>query len=496
MLGALFLVSLSAAALFTVLIPSILIALADGDNALALDMVFFGSVGAFIAIMVLTAISNRVHGLDRELNYVGLLLLWIFTPLIAALSFMVLAGIDFMPAWFEAVSALTTSGGSVLARDVMPDALLFWRSSLEWYGGFLTLISIIYVLAPAGFGGLRARGRNRGQGSQRDGWDSVTTYSSILMQYTVLTLIVCASLIFTRVEPFEAFMLGMMSISTGGFLPFTEPLEERVPAGAIFVLALGFVFGTLSIFWRRNILRNPRRLMQDNSEAAIVLAMIAFLTIVYAVLLVNAAGRVSLGQFGMTVLESFFTAASLVATSGIETRPGVIGLVPVVFVLVIILVGASVYSTSGGLKIYRIATMWIYAAAEINRLIYPAGVTRRTFDGAPIAEQSIRAVWSYFSLALLSIAVATVLLTFSAPADFESGLAMAIALFASAGPAYDALRPATVEISIIAGEVSGWPTFAQLPYWAYVPAVVVMTIGRLEVLIVFAVINLRYWLNR
>ncbi|WP_099867757.1 potassium transporter TrkG [Pararhizobium haloflavum] len=494
-MGPLFLVTLSSGGLFILLIPAILINLALEERDLAIEMGLVGGLGAFVCVMIIAALLGRIRGVERELNFVSLVLIWVCTPLVAAVCLMVLAGLPPGGAWFEAVSALTTTGATVLVRDRFSVGFLFWRSSLEWYGGFLTLISIIHVLAPAGFGGLRPSGRRRGTSNHRDGhWGALSAYSSVLWQYGALTVVIALGLIFFSVHPGDAMMLAMVSIATGGFLPFQDPLDTHIGSGAMLVLAIGFCFGTLSVFWRRNILRSPRRLIYGNREATLVLSVIACLTLFYAAAIAESAGSGMRG-IAAALLEGFFTAASLVSTSGIESRPGVIGLFPPFAVLLVIFIGASVYSTAGGIKYYRLASMWTYARAELNRLIYPSGISQLKFGRRHIDDAEIRAIWAYFVLALLCVALGTVLITLSA-ANFEGGLAMAISLFSGAGPVYDSLRPVGEGVASHAGYLSGWPAFADLPITAYAPAVVLMTIGRLEVLLVFAVINVSYWLNR
>lgn len=494
MLGAIYLLTLASGGVFALLIPALLIALAGGEFALAEDMALVTAFGACICTMVLASLSQRIGPLERELNFVSLVLVWIVTPITAALCMMALVGLGFMQAWFEGVSALTTAGATVLQRQSIPTALLFWRSSLEWYGGFLILVSIIHVLAPAGFGGLKASARRRGSGGRADGhWGAIAAYSSIFWQYGALTIAITLMLVIARVEPANAFMLAMMSISTGGFLPFEGTLDEHIGLGAIFVLAIGLCFGTLSVFWRRNILRNPRRVLADNREAKIVIVAIVGLGVVYAAHISEASGSFSVSGLLASLVEGFFTAASLIATSGTETRPGIFGLLPSFLVLCVVFVGASVYSTSGGIKVYRLATMWIFAKAELNRLIYPSAVAPSKFGRDHIGDDSIRAVWSYFVLALLCIATGTVLITATA-ANFEGGLAMAVTFFAGASPAYEALIPIEAESSQAMAD--SWPAFEALPATALLPAIVLMTIGRLEVLIVFAVINIKYWLQR
>jgi trk system potassium uptake protein len=494
MLGAIYLVTLASGGVLALLIPAVFIALAGGDFALAEDMALVTAFGACICTMVLASLSQRIGPIERELNFVSLVLVWLVTPITAALCLMALVGLGPMQAWFEGVSALTTAVATVLQRQTVPTALLFWRSALEWYGGFLILVSIIHVLAPAGFGGLKASGRRRGTGGKADGhWGAIAAYSSIFWQYGALTIAIALLLIIARVDPANAVMLAMMSISTGGFLPFEGTLDEHIGLGAIFVLAIGLCFGTLSVFWRRNILRNPRRVLAENREARIVILAILGLGIVYAARISEASGSFSAAGVLTALVEGFFTASSLIATSGAESRPGVFALLPSFLVLCFVFVGASVYSTSGGIKVYRLATMWIFAKAELNRLIYPSAVAPSKFGRDQIDDDAIRAVWSYFVLALLCVATGTVLITATA-ANFEGGLAMAVTFFAGASPAYESLIPIEAQGSQAISEA--WPAFEALPTTALLPAIVLMTIGRLEVLIVFAVINIKYWLQR
>ena len=70
---------------------------------------------------------------------------------------------------------------------------------------------------------------------------------------------------------------------------------------------------------------------------------------------------------------------------------------------------------------------------------------------------------------------------------------MAVAFFANAGPVYDAMIPLAYATEP-ANEA--WPQFAAMPMSAKLAAIVVMTLGRLEVMVVFAVLNVRYWMNR
>ena len=140
---------------------------------------------------------------------------------------------------------------------------------------------------------------------------------------------------------------------------------------------------------------------------------------------------------------------------------------------------------------FRIGAMWIYTVAELNRLIYPNSVDRLKFGDLAIERQSMQAIWTYFIIAILVVGTGAMLIALTAT-GFEAAIVMSVAFFSNASPVYDALRP----IASDAGN-SDWPSFQALPHSiTYLLAIAIMTIGRLEVLVIFAVLNVRYWYNR
>lgn len=489
MLGLLHVLAVSVAVMFALIAPAVLFAISDGMRDLALSMLLIGALGVFTALMVLGAIAGFERRLGRASGYLALVALWIILPIMASVSFAALAGLSWIDAWFEAVAALTTSGSTLLPRETAPRAILFWRATLEWYGGFLTLISIIHVLAPGGFGGLPGGDRRMITGHANDMTVELAGFRGVLAQYVIITLAIFVALMLAGVTGPLAAMMAMIAIATGGFLPFDGALEDHAGTAAQLVLAVGLALGTVSVFWRQRLFRTPRRFIRANPEILIVVVAILVFAVLFAARLSAVSGGSDLGPI---FVESVLAATSLIATSGIESRPGVIALWPEIIVLLVVLVGGGIYSTTGGFKIYRVSAMGIHSARELNRLVYPSSVSSLRFGRYQIDEQGMQAIWTYFALSLLIVATASLVLSLTAT-GFEAGIAMAIALFSNAGPVYDALIP-----PVFATDPANqaWPEMADMPTPAKLAGIVVMTLGRLEVMVIFAVFNLRYWLNR
>ena len=74
-------------------------------------------------------------------------LAWVTTPAVAALPFWITGYFDPLDSLFEAYSAVTTTGATLLPADQLPRSLVFWRAILGWMGGYATLLLAIAVFA-------------------------------------------------------------------------------------------------------------------------------------------------------------------------------------------------------------------------------------------------------------------------------------------------------------------------------------------------------------
>lgn len=494
MAGIVHIVALGVLGLSALLLLPVLVAAGELNTSLSASMLFFAILCAFFSFVILFAISGLNQNLSRVHSFVALILLWLVTAFVAALSFVVFEDITFTMAWFEAVSALTTSGGSIIVKQASSMTIIIWRATLEWYGGFLTLISILHILAPGEFGGLIASDRHlRPRQGQRTWFPNAAGYQRLVVEYFLLTIFIACCLILSGVNSLYSISLAMVAIATGGFVPFDGGLDLHVSRIGQLVLIAGLLIGTLNVFWRRSVLRAPRSFFQKNLELHYIAIGLGFLSLIYASQFAALAGtQASLANSVDYFIEGLFIATSLLATSGFETRPGAIAVLPDILVLTVILVGASIYSTTGGLKIYRIAMMARHAGRELRKLIYPASLKKLRFGDVAIDPTKMSAIWSNFILSIMCVATGALMVsTFGF--NFEAAMTLSIALFSNAVPVYDALIPPLANIN---GGNDGWIAIQASQTASYYAFTCLMLIGRLEVILIFAVFNLRYWMSR
>lgn len=489
MSGIFYLATSAMVMLFAGLFLPVLIAFATGDAQVMQNLTVLALLGTFVSLLVVTAISGRIRALNRAQSLLAVVIIWTICPLVAALPFVVTATAGPLPALFEAVSGLTTTGASTLHLEKsLPLPLMVWRTEIEWLGGYLMLACVLHILAPAGIGGLpRSGGRFFRGEHELNRTIELDRFLRLFLQYALATLVVAVLFMMSGVEGFRAMMFAMTAISTGGFLPIDGTLHDAVGPLTRFLFALVLAVSATSLLWQRFLLSDIRQAVRQTREAQWILGLIALLSVIYASRLIADGGPSVDGSPLRALGEGFFAAASIVSTSGIEPRPGVISAIPELVVLFLVLAGASVFSTSSGIKLYRIGGMVLQARRELSLLIFPSSIDATEHSAGTENASAFSAVWSVFISAVFVIAVAAFLI--SLQTGFEAGLTMAIALFANAGAVYPALVPP-------GADSSAWPVFADLEPLSMWSAIIVMVLGRLEVLVVFAALNISYWINR
>lgn len=492
------LVAVALCAAFATLLPAAVLALATGDVALAVQFGLVALLGGLVGVLVLLAIAGRPRTLRRMEGLLAVVLAWLACSVGMTMATAELFSLSWSSALFEASSALTTSGQSVLGeRAALPFALLFWRVTLEWFGGLLTLVCLLQIVAPAGLGGLpqftgrlfTKPSRDRREVGTAPVLDSMTVTRSrrIAERYAIVTGLVWLAFVFAEGEPIPALMLAMVGVATGGFVFFDGPVVDVLSPFGMVILALTFALAATSLPWRSGWQALTFRILRSNVESIAIAVIVLFLAAMLLLRLLSVSGPSAIGP--TEAAESLLGAASLVATSGIESRPGFLVLLPDVALLIVVFVGASLFSTTGGVKLYRLVALGRYAERELVNLIYPSAVRSLSVGGRPVEDATLGAIWAYFVFAVTFVAVAAFGLALG-PFNFEAAFKAAVALFTNAGPLYDAMIPPT------AGVEEGWPAFRDLDPPLLAWASFVMLLGRLEILVVFAVFNLRFWTGR
>lgn len=444
-----------------------LIALAQSDT---MSLSLFAGQAAillFFAFAIRLAFAGRKSPFTRSVSFKVLILIWITGPLLAVPPFILLADLPRHLALFEATSAMTTTGATIfLTLENLPRSLLAWRAMLQWLGGLATLLSIVIVLSPAGAGGTPLL---------RIGGDAQQILDNrvrgVVGAYGAVTLACFALLLPTGVGVFDAFALTLSTVSTGGMMPRTGSLSDYGAPLAEWVIGLFMLIGATSLFWHRLVATGRLGRSVTVLESLAVFGGACLLGVAYASAFSIAAGSGDVLSPATALREGFVTAASLVSTTGFEARNAGATVLPLSLVLVVVLIGGGMFSTAGGIKLYRLALMGRHSLKELEHIIYPHAVHTDHLGRFAYDTDGMRAIWTTLVLFLGTWACSTMVLgTTGYPSD--AALVAALSALTNMGPLY-AFGWAPPQV---------WPEFSDNNALASVTLSLTMIAGRLEVI--------------
>ena len=473
---------------FAMLLP-IAVAAASGDTSSIIDFFLIAAMSGFCALGFLFALQGRKSTFGRMQSFILLVLCWISLSLIGSLPFAIIGGFSFVDAIFESVSGLTTTGATVFTQFAdYPMAIVLWRAELQWLGGLLTLLSITLISAPAGIGGLPDRHIRLAENTEGMlGHRVVNAVRDITGLYVFTTLACMIFLLLAGIPPLDALCLALATVSTGGFVPIDGNISDYANPYAEIALIIFMLLGASSILWQRMLLTNRRQLLTRHRESYSVMMLAGILGLMYALTLFRAAGSSDVLSPITALREGLFTAASLVSTTGFEVRHSGFAVLPLTLVLFIALIGGGTFSTAGGLKHYRIGGMLVQAYRELGRLVYPHSIRSAQFGSQVYDIQLMKAIWSFFSVAIVVIAFGSLALALE-DIDYEGALVVSVAAFSNIGTLYSN--------GWLAVGSDAWPSYPELNSQSKLILGAIMILGRIEVLALIAAANHTYWLRR
>ena len=204
-------------------------------------------------------------------------LMWFWLSFLGMLPFLASGQLGAAEAVFESVSALTTTGASLLPPDA-PYVMQLWRGILAWFGGMCFLMLLVTAMQQtSGCFGLTLAFR---KGMSFSTMLKPMSYLSVQMVgvYGGITALSVLLYALSGLSPMDALLAAMLTVSTAGGKDvldwFGEDGNPWPECTAAFTMLL--VCGNLLRYWRTF----QRREFGDyyrNPETKVFLATVAFL---------------------------------------------------------------------------------------------------------------------------------------------------------------------------------------------------------------------------
>lgn len=149
-----------------------------------------------------------------------------------------------------------------------------------------------------------------------------------------------------------------------------------------------------------------------------------------------------------------------------------------VLVFLLMFIGGSAGSTSGGMKVIRQMLLIKNAWMELKRAIHPNAVLPVKFNGKSVSRDIIFKVMAFFLMYIMLFVVGMLLLVVIG-LDFETAIGASIASIGNIGPAIGQLGPTA--------------NYALLPDIAKWVLSFLMMLGRLELFTVMILFSPHFW---
>lgn len=403
-----------------------------------------------------------------------LILLWFLVPIFAAIPFVLGEGFHLVNAYFEAVSAITTTGASVIDHpDELMNSLLLWRAILQWLGGLATLTMVAVFLQPlklVEMGEGAPLLLHRGSSSTTEEMQYIGLI--LLVPFVLLTLLGFLGLVTSGLSIFNALCMSLSLISTGGFIS-SERIVPGIDGNLVAVLLM--LFGAVNFSLFSVTMRGSFRFHRGISE--IILFLCLWLTV--AILL----GIIFHDKETIGWLESMavglFTSASLLSTTAILPLSEYEYSVPLPLLLLLPVLGGCCFSTTGGIKLARVILIARNSVRELERLIHPSRVD---LVSSEIATAGMRSIWAFFGAFLFCLASGTILLSMVG-VEFFPALTAVTAALTNAGPMLNHLDT----------DIVGAHSYRDIPWLGKCVLIYLMVAGRIEILLLLCLFLPMNW---
>ncbi|MGH1329516.1 MAG: TrkH family potassium uptake protein [Paracoccaceae bacterium] len=466
---------------------------------------FFYSALILLIVAGFGGIATAGYQVRRQArsHLITLVVAYTLLPVLLAIPFHeAVRNTSFLNAYFEMVSAITTTGATLFDEPArLSHSVHLWRALVGWMGGFLAWVTAIAIMAPLSLGGfevLASSGIGRGASvptpihKVADASERLTRYASKLFPiYAGLTLVLWIALLVLGDSAFVALCHAMSTMATSGISPVGGLQGEGAGSGYVgeALICMFLVFALSRQTFTTDSGVDGRNALLSDPEFRLGLALVIGLPILlflrHWVGAYELAEQQDIAGAARALLGGVFMVMSFLTTAGFESAAwGEVRLwsglqTPGLLLLGLAIFGGGVATTAGGVKLLRVYALYRHGQRELEKLVHPSSVGGSGASARRMRRQGAYVAWIFFMLFALSLAGVMLALALL-DTSFQDAAVLSIAALSTTGPLASLASDAPI-------------SYGALHDGAKMILAATMVLGRLEMLVIIAFLNPAFW---
>ena len=437
---------------------------------------------------------------------------WVFGALICAMPYYIWANVynivtdvttntphpysRIIPAYFESMSGLTTTGATVLSKITsLPRGILMWRSTTHWLGGLGIVVLFVAVLPSLGVGGKKLFQIEAPGPSQPGVRPRIRETARILwMIYMGMTIVMAGLLWYFGMTPFDAINHTFATLATGGFSTQNASAGYYTSPSILIILICFMVMAGMNFGLFYHLIKRKFFVFWSDPELRLYLGILLAGTIFVSLNIYNQPLTLTSGEtledptpFTST-LHAAFQVISIQTTTGFCTVDYENwDFLSKMWLVIIMFVGGSAGSTGGGIKVIRILILVKVLLAEIERVFRP-NVVRTIKVGKAVIDSSMKLstlVYTLNILILFTVGAVLIMIAERNGGINGNGIDFVTAATASAATLNN-IGPGLHQVGATANY--GWFTDFSLAVMS-----LLMALGRLEIYALLVLFSPHFW---
>ncbi|HCZ9271437.1 MULTISPECIES: TrkH family potassium uptake protein [unclassified Vibrio] len=435
-------------------------------------------VSAFLLSVLLR--KSELHKVTFRDALMFASLTWVLTGFLGALPIHLVTQVSMTDAVFESISALTTTGATVLTGlDEMPKSFLLYRQFLQWMGGLGVVIFVVAVLPMLNVGGMRLLKAETPGPIKDDKLSPRISKSAHYLWgvYLSITLACALAYYLAGMSAYDAIAHSFTTVSTGGFSTHDASMWHFESHLILMLSNIFMMLGAISFGLHFRVFRNGfagLRLYASDEESRVFILTAITLSFVLGWYLFS---HSAYDNFLTSISFAMFSVISFMTSTGFGAAD--LGSWPsatALFLVFCAYLGGCSGSTAGGNKFARDIITFKVIRREIHQLTYPKAILPIRYQGRVVTSDVTNAVMAFMSLAVLTTVIFT-LLMMATGLDFWSAFTAVAACINVLGPGF--------------GQVgSNFQPVSDSGIWLLNLA---MILGRLEYFTVLAMLLPHFW---